>query len=96
MLLFAYAWPAASMLAAYAVKRIEVQRGLSWLARPLLYLVGYGPLLCAITAAAYVEEARGSALVWEKTEKLERALFWRELLIVALVAGVLVLRGLFG
>lgn len=53
-----------------AVKRIEVQRGLSWLARPLLYLVGYGPLLCAITAAAYVEEARGSALVWEKTEKL--------------------------
>jgi hypothetical protein len=40
------------MLAAYAVKQIEVQRGMSWLARPLLYLVGYGPLLCAITAAA--------------------------------------------
>jgi hypothetical protein len=70
ILLFAYAWPAVSMLAAYAVKQIEVQRGMSWLARPLLYLVGYGPLLCAITAAAYVEEARGSALVWEKTEKL--------------------------
>jgi cellulose synthase/poly-beta-1,6-N-acetylglucosamine synthase-like glycosyltransferase len=69
LLLFAYAWPAASMLAAYAVKRIEVLRGMSWLAPPLLYLVGYGPLLCAITAAAYVEEARGRALVWEKTEK---------------------------
>jgi chemotaxis protein methyltransferase CheR len=26
-------------------------------------------LLCAITADAYVQEARGSALVWEKTEK---------------------------
>jgi cellulose synthase/poly-beta-1,6-N-acetylglucosamine synthase-like glycosyltransferase len=69
ILLFAYAWPAVSMLAAYAVKQIEVQRGMSWLARPLLYLVGYGPLLCAITAAAYVEEARGRALIWEKTEK---------------------------
>jgi hypothetical protein len=69
-LLFAYVWLSASMLAAYAVKRIEVTRGLSWLARPLLYVVGYGPLLCTITAAAYVEEARGSALVWEKTEKV--------------------------
>jgi cellulose synthase/poly-beta-1,6-N-acetylglucosamine synthase-like glycosyltransferase len=69
LLLFAYAWPALSMLAAYTVKNIEIQRGMSWLARPLLYVVGYGPLLCAITAAAYVEEARGSALVWEKTEK---------------------------
>jgi hypothetical protein len=26
-------------------------------------------LLCAITADAYVQEARGSALVWERTEK---------------------------
>ena len=70
LLLFAYVWLAASMLAAYAVKRLEVQRGLSWLARPLVYVVGFGPILCAITAAAYVEEARGTALVWEKTEKL--------------------------
>jgi hypothetical protein len=29
-------------------------------------------------------------------ERFERALFWRELLIVAVVAGVLVLRGLYG
>jgi hypothetical protein len=29
-------------------------------------------------------------------ERFERALFWRELSIVAVVAGVLVLRGLFG
>jgi cellulose synthase/poly-beta-1,6-N-acetylglucosamine synthase-like glycosyltransferase len=69
LLLFAYVWLSASMLAAYGVKRIEALRGMSWLARPLLYVVGYGPLLCAITAAAYVEEARGSDLVWEKTEK---------------------------
>jgi cellulose synthase/poly-beta-1,6-N-acetylglucosamine synthase-like glycosyltransferase len=70
LLLFAYVWPAVSMLAAYGVKRIERVRGLSWLAPPLLYVVGYGPLLCAITAAAYVAEARGRELVWEKTEKL--------------------------
>jgi cellulose synthase/poly-beta-1,6-N-acetylglucosamine synthase-like glycosyltransferase len=69
LLLFAYVWLSASMLAAYAVKRVEALRGMSWLARPLLYVVGYGPLLCAITAAAYVEEARGADLVWEKTEK---------------------------
>jgi hypothetical protein len=69
LLLFAYVWLAASLLAAWAVKRVEVPRGVSWLAPPLLYVVGYGPLLCAITAAGYVEEARGSELVWEKTEK---------------------------
>ena len=40
-----------------------------WLARPLLYVVGYGPLLCAITAAAYLAELRRADLVWEKTEK---------------------------
>ena len=34
------------------------RRVAGWLARPLLYVVGYGPLLCAITAAAYFEELR--------------------------------------
>ncbi len=70
LLLFAYVWLAASMLAAYGVKRVEAVRGMAWAARPLIYLVGYGPTLCAITAAAYAEEARGTELVWEKTEKL--------------------------
>ena len=40
-----------------------------WLARPLLYVVGYGPLLCAITAAAYLAELRRAEMAWEKTEK---------------------------
>ena len=39
------------------------------LAPPLLYVVGYGPLLCAITAAAYVAELRRAEMAWEKTEK---------------------------
>jgi cellulose synthase/poly-beta-1,6-N-acetylglucosamine synthase-like glycosyltransferase len=70
LLLFAYVWLAASMLAAYAMKRVAGTQRMAWLARPLLYVVGFGPLLCTITAAAYLEEARGTALVWEKTEKL--------------------------
>ena len=39
------------------------------LAPLLLYVVGYGPLLCAITAAAYVSELRRAEMAWEKTEK---------------------------
>ena len=70
LLLFAYVWLAASMLAAYAMKLLAGLRWTAWMARPLLYVVGFGPLLCSIAAAAFVEEARGTALVWEKTEKL--------------------------
>jgi cellulose synthase/poly-beta-1,6-N-acetylglucosamine synthase-like glycosyltransferase len=69
LLLFAYVWLSASMLAAYLVRRLESAAHGGWLARPLLYVVGYGPLLCAITAAAYLAEARRAELVWEKTEK---------------------------
>ena len=43
--------------------------GVGRLARPLLYVVGYGPLLCTITAAAYVAEMRHAEMRWEKTEK---------------------------
>jgi hypothetical protein len=35
----------------------------------LLYLAGYGALLCAITLAAYVKEIRGAESTWDKTEK---------------------------
>ena len=68
-LLFAYIWLSVAMLAAYLVKRLEPVRGVGALARPLLYVVGYGPLLCAITAAAYVAELRHAEMAWEKTEK---------------------------
>ena len=39
------------------------------LVAPLLYVVGYGPLLCAIATAAYIRELRRAEMVWEKTEK---------------------------
>jgi hypothetical protein len=34
-----------------------------------VYVIGYGPLLCAMTAAAYVKELQGAEMRWEKTEK---------------------------
>jgi len=71
VLLFAYVWLTASMGCAWLVKRIEAVPGLGRAAAPLLlYLVGYGPLLCAITATAYVKELRGAEMVWDKTEKV--------------------------
>jgi hypothetical protein len=69
LLLFAYVWLSASMLAAYGVKRLERVPYAGRLAPLLLYVVGYGPLLCAITAAAYIAELRHAEMRWEKTEK---------------------------
>jgi cellulose synthase/poly-beta-1,6-N-acetylglucosamine synthase-like glycosyltransferase len=68
-LLFTYVWLSTSMLAAWLVKRLEPVRVLGRAAPALLYVVGYGPLLCAITATAYLKEIQGREMVWEKTEK---------------------------
>jgi cellulose synthase/poly-beta-1,6-N-acetylglucosamine synthase-like glycosyltransferase len=68
-LLFTYVWLSTSMLAAWLVKQVESLRVVGRLAPALLYVVGYGPLLCAITATAYLKEIRGTEMVWEKTEK---------------------------
>ncbi len=72
ILLFAYVWLSASMLAAWLLKLLDsaLPRRLRGLLAPGLYIVGYGPLLCAITAAAYVKEARGAEMRWDKTEKV--------------------------
>ncbi|WP_298751349.1 glycosyltransferase family 2 protein [uncultured Serinicoccus sp.] len=64
-----YLWTSCCMLAAWAVRRVDVMRPGSRVVVPLLVLVGYGPLLCAITFAAYVAQARGAATTWDKTEK---------------------------
>ncbi len=68
-LLFTYVWLSASMLAAWLVKELERVPVLGRLAPALLYVVGYGPLLCAISATAYVKQARRAEMVWDKTEK---------------------------
>ena len=64
-----YGWVSLSMLAAYGVYRLEKTRWGKPLVPGLMLLVGYGPLLCVITFAAYVAEIRGASTQWEKTEK---------------------------
>lgn len=64
-----YLWLAGCMGVAYLAKVTET-RWLGRLVSPvLLYIGGYGPLLCAITLAAYVKELRGAEAHWDKTEK---------------------------
>lgn len=70
--LFVYSWISLSMVGAWLAKRLETTRAGRWLTPPLVYLVGYGPILCAITFDAYVKEYRGAAQVWDKTEKTGR------------------------
>ena len=73
ILLFTYVWLAACMAVAYLGKLAEPR----WAGRvtgPLfVYLAGDGPLLCAITVAAYLKELRHAEARWEKTEKTGKA-----------------------
>jgi cellulose synthase/poly-beta-1,6-N-acetylglucosamine synthase-like glycosyltransferase len=70
--LFTYAWLAGSMAIAYLAKVAEVRlprRAGAVTSRVLIYLAGYGSLLCAVTFAAYVKELRRADASWDKTEK---------------------------
>jgi cellulose synthase/poly-beta-1,6-N-acetylglucosamine synthase-like glycosyltransferase len=64
-----YAWLTASMVIAYLAKLAEP----TWLGRfispLLLFIAGYGALLCACTFASYVKELRRAEMTWDKTEK---------------------------
>ncbi len=64
-----YAWLSLSMLAAYGVRCLAKSGHAPWLVAPLVYIVGYGPMLTAMTAAAYVKELQGAEMSWDKTEK---------------------------
>jgi len=72
VILFAYAWLGGSMLVAYAAKVIEGRRGWRFWSPFLVYVGGYGPLLCSVTLASYISEARGTDARWQKTEKKGR------------------------
>ena len=69
MLIFIYAWLSVSMVAAWLVKCLEDSGRAPRLVPPLVYLVGYGPMLCAMTAGAYIKQLRGAEMKWDKTEK---------------------------
>ncbi len=68
---FAYVWVAGCMLAAYAVKKVD-DAGAHRTASALLYVVGYGPVLCVITLVAYIKQLRHAEMKWDKTEKTGR------------------------
>jgi len=74
---FAAIWSAVAMIPAYFVmllERVLGKTGWGWIiTRPLLYLVGYGPFLCACTAGGYILEIRGKGQRWDKTVKTGRA-----------------------
>ncbi|MDH4064522.1 MAG: glycosyltransferase family 2 protein, partial [Acidobacteriota bacterium] len=70
LILFMYAWLGLSMLAAYGAKVLDSRTKRRGLATAGVYLAGYGPLLCAITMASYVYEARGAEMKWDKTNKV--------------------------
>jgi cellulose synthase/poly-beta-1,6-N-acetylglucosamine synthase-like glycosyltransferase len=69
VIVFIYAWPAASMAVAYLAKVAEPGRLGRFLSPLLVYVVGYGSLLCACTFASYVKELRKAEMTWDKTEK---------------------------
>lgn len=66
-----YCWVALCIPAAWLVYRID-KAGLGRTARSALTVVGFGPLLCAVTVAAYWSEVRGLTATWDKTEKVGR------------------------
>ncbi|TWE11978.1 glycosyltransferase [Rudaeicoccus suwonensis] len=67
--LAAYTWVCGCMVFAWLLYRLDKAFGLGRAGGVLLFVVGYGPLLCSITFASYVAQARGAATTWDKTEK---------------------------
>jgi cellulose synthase/poly-beta-1,6-N-acetylglucosamine synthase-like glycosyltransferase len=70
---FMYGWVSLSMLAAWGLFRLERAGVPRWLRNGLLVLVGYGPLLCAISFTALATAWRKSDMHWDKTVKSGKA-----------------------
>lgn len=70
LILFLYAWLSLCMYFAYLAKVIEKKGRLGKFLAPLLiYVSGYGALLCAVSFASYILELKGAESKWDKTEK---------------------------
>ena len=67
-----YIWIPFSMVGAWLARRLEKTWAGPVLSPALIYLVGYGSLLCAITFDSYIKELRGAESRWDKTEKTGR------------------------
>jgi cellulose synthase/poly-beta-1,6-N-acetylglucosamine synthase-like glycosyltransferase len=69
LILLIYIWLTASMAVAWLAKVAEPHRFGRLLSPLLVYIVGYGSLLCACTFASYIKELRKADMTWDKTEK---------------------------
>ncbi|WP_263118433.1 glycosyltransferase [Cellulomonas fimi] len=69
-----YLWVSLAMVGAWIARLIEPTRVGRFLTPVLVYLVGYGPLQCAVAVDAFYREIRGASTAWEKTEKIGRVL----------------------
>jgi cellulose synthase/poly-beta-1,6-N-acetylglucosamine synthase-like glycosyltransferase len=67
-----YIWIPFSMVGAWIARKIEKFPIGRVLTPALIYLVGYGSLLCAITFDSYIKEATHVEAKWDKTEKIGR------------------------
>jgi cellulose synthase/poly-beta-1,6-N-acetylglucosamine synthase-like glycosyltransferase len=67
-----YIWLPFSMLAALLARRVERTQVGAFVAPLLVYLAGYGALLCAITFDSYLKELRHAEAKWDKTVKTGR------------------------
>ncbi|MBN9407913.1 MAG: glycosyltransferase family 2 protein [Burkholderiales bacterium] len=69
LMIVVYGWNVIGMALGWALYRLEKAGLPARLRDVLLVIVGYGPVLCAITFASYVSEYRKVGLQWDKTEK---------------------------
>lgn len=72
LLIVFYVWGVIAMLGAWAARYVERLPGGRFFAGAMLYLFGYGSLLCAITIDSYIKEWRHADASWVKTEKIGR------------------------
>lgn len=67
-----YLWGPISMFGIWLARAVEPLPGGRFFAGLLLYVCGYGSLLCAITVDSYIKEWRRADASWIKTEKIGR------------------------
>ena len=74
LLIAFYLWGVVAMIGAWVARYVERLPGGRFFAGLMIYVFGYGSLLCAITVDSYVKEWRRADASWVKTEKVGRVL----------------------
>lgn len=69
LILFINCWISVCMLFAWGVYRLDRMGVSQKITNILLLIVGYGPVLCAISLASFIAEITNTTLRWDKTNK---------------------------